>query len=68
MLDPSVLVDVSTLESVTNPSGQLVVVRRNTREIVSVHELGGQPDSIALTPGPAPGRSAGASRKRANSS
>ena len=33
-----------------NPSGQLVVVHRNTRQIVAVHELDGQPDSLALAP------------------
>ncbi|WP_319576702.1 esterase-like activity of phytase family protein [uncultured Desulfobacter sp.] len=47
---PLVLVGVNTSESYDNPSGQLVVVHRNTRQIVAVHDLGGQPDSLALAP------------------
>ncbi|WP_020587310.1 esterase-like activity of phytase family protein [Desulfobacter curvatus] len=50
VLDPLVLVGVNTSESYDNPSGQLVVVHRNTRQIVAVHELDGQPDSLALAP------------------
>jgi hypothetical protein len=50
ILDPLILVGVNTSESFTDPSGQLVVVHRNSREIVAVHELGGQPDSLALAP------------------
>nr|WP_320016083.1 esterase-like activity of phytase family protein [uncultured Desulfobacter sp.] len=50
ILDPLVLVGVNTSESYTNPSGQLVVVHRETRQIVAVHELGGQPDSLAMAP------------------
>ncbi|RPH96853.1 MAG: alkaline phosphatase, partial [Lysobacterales bacterium] len=50
VLDPLVLVGVNTSESYTNPSGKLVVVHRNTRQIVAEHELGGQPDSLALAP------------------
>nr|WP_320190600.1 esterase-like activity of phytase family protein [uncultured Desulfobacter sp.] len=50
VLDSLVLVGVNTSESYDNPSGQLVVVHRNTRQIVAVHELGGQPDSLALAP------------------
>lgn len=47
---PLVLVGVNTSESFTEPSGQLVVVHRHRRRIVAVHELGGQPDSLALAP------------------
>jgi hypothetical protein len=50
VLGPLVLVGVNTSDSYDNPSGQLVVVHRNTRRIVAVHELGGQPDSLALAP------------------
>lgn len=47
---PLALVGVNTSESFTEPSGQLVVVHRHRRRIVAVHELGGQPDSLALAP------------------
>lgn len=47
---PLVLVGVNTSESFSEPSGQLVVVHRHRRRIVAVHELGGQPDSLALAP------------------
>lgn len=50
IMDPLVLVAVNTSESFTDPSGKLVVIDRNTRTIVAEHELGGQPDSIALSP------------------
>lgn len=50
VLDPLVLVGVNTSPSFTEPSGRLVVVHRITREIVATHELGGQPDSLALAP------------------
>jgi len=50
VLDPLVLVGVNTSESFTKPSGKLVVVHRNTRKIVAEHQLGGQPDSLALAP------------------
>lgn len=50
VLDPLVLVGVDTSGSFTNPSGKLVVVHRNLRRIVAEHELGGQPDSLALAP------------------
>jgi len=43
-------VGVNTSESFTKPSGKLVVVHRNTRKIVAEHQLGGQPDSLALAP------------------
>jgi Esterase-like activity of phytase len=45
-----VLVGVDTSAAKTNPSGKLVVVDRNRRSIVAEHDLGGQPDSIALAP------------------
>ncbi|MGD8416970.1 MAG: esterase-like activity of phytase family protein [Pseudomonadales bacterium] len=50
ILGPLVLVAVNTSESFTSPSGQLVVVHRFTRQIVATHDLGGQPDSIAIAP------------------
>ena len=50
VLDPLVLVGVNTSPDFVNPSGKLVVVHRNTRQIVAEHELGGQPDSLALAP------------------
>lgn len=43
------LVAVNTSKSFTDPSGMLVVVNRFTRDIVAEYELGGQPDSIALS-------------------
>jgi uncharacterized protein YjiK len=45
-----VLVGVNTSESFTEPSGQLVVANRKTRRIVATYELGGQPDSLAMSP------------------
>lgn len=45
-----VLVATNTSESFTNPSGKLVVVDRKTHTVVAEHELGGQPDSLALSP------------------
>ncbi len=45
-----VLVGVNTSESFTEPSGQLVVVNRRNHRIVATFELGGQPDSVALSP------------------
>lgn len=50
VLDPLVLVGVNTSESFTAPSGKLVVVNRHSRRIVAEHDLGGQPDSLALAP------------------
>jgi hypothetical protein len=50
VLDPLVLVGVNTSPDYLHPSGRLVVVHRNTRQIVAVHELGGQPDALALAP------------------
>lgn len=45
-----VLVVVDTSESFTAPSGALVVVDLETHAVVRTLDLGGQPDSIALTP------------------
>ncbi|GEA80881.1 esterase-like activity of phytase family protein [Cellulomonas uda] len=45
-----VLVVVDTSPSFTAPSGALVVVDLATHDVVRTLELGGQPDSIALTP------------------
>ena len=51
VLDPFLaLVAVNTSESLTNPSGKLVVIRILSREIVAEIELGGQPDSIKISP------------------
>ena len=50
ILDPLILVGVNTSPNFDNPSGRLVVVHRNNRKIVAIHELGGQPDSLALAP------------------
>ncbi len=51
VLDPLVLVGVNTSDGdYVNPSGRLVVVHRNNRQIVATHELGGQPDALALSP------------------
>lgn len=51
ILGPWVLVGVNTSGGdFDNPTGKLVVVNRHTHHIVATHELGGQPDSIALAP------------------
>ncbi|WP_159328531.1 esterase-like activity of phytase family protein [Streptomyces tendae] len=44
-----VLVVVNTSASYSEPSGRLDVVSLRTRERVASHDLGGQPDSIALS-------------------
>lgn len=44
------LVVVNTSTSFTAPSGRLVVVDVRSREIVAEHDLGGQPDSIDVSP------------------
>jgi hypothetical protein len=44
------LVAVNTSESFANPSGKLVVVDIFTRTIVREIELGGQPDSVQISP------------------
>ncbi|OLT38718.1 hypothetical protein BJF85_08530 [Saccharomonospora sp. CUA-673] len=44
------LVAVNTSESYTDPSGELVVVDLADRAIVASHDLGGQPDSIDISP------------------
>lgn len=44
------LVAVNTSESYTAPSGKLVVVDISTRAIVGTIDLGGQPDSIKISP------------------
>ena len=43
-------VGVNTSESYVNPSGKLVVVDLETKKIVKTIELGGQPDSVAVSP------------------
>lgn len=50
ILGDLVLVGVNTSEDFVSPSGKLVVVDRLTGTIVAEHELGGQPDSLALSP------------------
>ena len=44
------LVAANTSESFLNPSGRLVVIKIKTRQIEAVIPLGGQPDSIAISP------------------
>ncbi|WP_202971055.1 esterase-like activity of phytase family protein [Saccharothrix sp. ALI-22-I] len=44
------LVAVNTSESFTAPSGVLVVVDLDSRAVVATHDLGGQPDSIDVSP------------------
>jgi hypothetical protein len=44
------LAAVNTSESLTGPSGQLVVVDVKTRAVVRTLDLGGQPDSVAVAP------------------
>ena len=45
-----VLVVVNTSPSYTEPSGRVDVVDLDTRELEASHDLGGQPDSIAVSP------------------
>lgn len=45
-----VLAAVNTSESVTNPGGKLVVIDLATRAIVREIDLGGQPDSLKISP------------------
>lgn len=47
---PYALVGVNTSESYLLPSGQLDVVDIATQTIVATHDLGGQPDSVAVSP------------------
>lgn len=44
------LVGVNTSPSYVAPSGDLKVIDINTQTIVAVHSLGGQPDSVAVSP------------------
>lgn len=50
VLGGQALVAVNTNESFTSPSGRLVVVDLASRRIVAERDLGGQPDSIAISP------------------
>lgn len=50
ILGDRALVAVNTSASFTEPSGRLVVVDLRTRAIVAERDLGGQPDSIAISP------------------
>lgn len=45
-----VLVGIDTTEDLDAPSGQLLVVKLRTREVVRTFDLGGQPDAIAVSP------------------
>jgi sugar lactone lactonase YvrE len=45
----NVLVGVNTSESYTEPSGKLVVLDMGTKQIAGECDLGGQPDSLALS-------------------
>ena len=47
---PYVLVGVNTSASFDEPSGQLLVIHRQSRDTLAVFELDGQPDSLALAP------------------
>ncbi|MFE3516530.1 esterase-like activity of phytase family protein [Streptomyces sp. NPDC059166] len=49
VVGPYVLVVVNTSESHSHPSGRLDVISLRTRERVAGHDLGGQPDSIAVS-------------------
>ena len=44
------VVGVNTSESFTNPSGHLAVINITQRAVVRKIELGGQPDSVAVSP------------------
>ncbi|MBP0614220.1 esterase-like activity of phytase family protein [Jiella mangrovi] len=46
---PDVLVGVNTSESFTNPSGRLAVVSVSDRKEIASCDLGGQPDSVAVS-------------------
>ena len=46
----TVFVAVNTSESYTNPSGKLVVIDINTRNVIKEIALAGQPDSVAIDP------------------
>lgn len=50
VVGPHVLVSVDTSTSFTEPSGRLDVIDLATRTRVASHDLGGQPDSIAVSP------------------
>ncbi len=45
-----VIVGVNTSPDFVDPSGKLVVVGRFNRQIIAERDLGGQPDSLALSP------------------
>ncbi len=44
------LVGVNTSADFVTPSGHLAVVNMTTHSIVATHDLGGQPDSVAVSP------------------
>ncbi len=47
---PYILVASNTSPDFDNPSGQLLVIHRQTRQTLATHDLSGQPDSVALSP------------------
>ena len=50
VLGGKVFVALNTSESYTNPSGRLVAIDMKSRTEVSSCDLGGQPDSVAISP------------------
>ncbi|HBC58240.1 MAG TPA: alkaline phosphatase [Gammaproteobacteria bacterium] len=44
------LVAVNTSTNFVNTSGELVVINIRTKKVVATHRIGGQPDSIAVSP------------------
>jgi DNA-binding beta-propeller fold protein YncE len=43
-------VGINTSENYVNPTGKLVVIDLETKEVVRETDLGGQPDSVAVAP------------------
>ena len=43
-------VGINTSESYVNPTGKLVVIDLETKEVARETDLGGQPDSVVVTP------------------
>lgn len=50
LLSRFALVTTDTSESLVDPSGSLVVVDIRSRTVVATHDLGGQPDSVTISP------------------
>ena len=51
VLDKTAFVGVNTSDSFAQPSGMLASVDLGSKRIVATCDLGGQPDSVALSPG-----------------